>query len=118
MTDHSGHHAQSTDAERSRLLSVMQQHIGAAHGISAKDLAASVGSDERQVRRVISDLREDGYSICGTPGTGYFIASNAEELNACCEFLRSRALHSLRLEARLRNLALPDLIDQLRFVEV
>ena len=96
----------------------MQRHVGATHGIGVKALAERVMLSERRVRRVISDLREEGFSICGLPGTGYFIASNAEEMNACCEFLHQRAMHSLRLEAKLRRQALPDLINQLRFTEV
>jgi hypothetical protein len=52
--------------------------------------------------------------VCGHPATGYFIASNREELEETCQFLRSRAMHSLVLEAKLRGLPLADLVGQLR----
>ncbi|MCZ7655553.1 MAG: hypothetical protein M5R42_16810 [Rhodocyclaceae bacterium] len=50
----------------------------------------------------------------GTPRDGYYIAASGEELEATCQFLRSRAMHSLVLESRLRNVPLPDLIGQMK----
>src|SRR5690606_6758196 len=104
--------------EKQRLLQVMQHHVGARSGIGVKRLAELCCVDERRVRHIVSDLREEGFSVCGTPGAGYFIAANAQEVDDCCRFLRKRAMHSLRLEAKLRRQALPDLINQLRFTEV
>ena len=69
---------------------------------------------ERTLREVISAAREEGTAIVGTPETGYYIAVTAEELDECCRFLRSRAMHSLQIEARLRKVALPELLGQLR----
>lgn len=54
-----------------------------------------------------------GHAICGTPTDGYYIAATAEELNATCEFLHNRAMHSLTLESKLRKIPLSDLIGQL-----
>lgn len=110
------HHA--TPTERQILLRVMSRHVGALNGIPAKQLAITTGLDERRLRITVSDLREEGYAICAIPGTGYYMATTDEELGTCCQFLHQRAMHSLRLEARLRKLALPDLLEQLRFVEV
>jgi hypothetical protein len=108
----------STQAERQHLLAIMSRHVGAEKGINMEQLSKRMMLDARQCRRVITDLREEGHAICGKPTTGYYVAANAEDLDACCLFLRGRAMHSLRLEARLRHLALPDLINQLRFTEV
>ena len=55
----------------------------------------------------------DGVAVCGTPETGYYIAATAAELDQTCAFLRSRAMRSLTLEARLRQIPLPDLLGQL-----
>lgn len=93
---------------------VLSTRRGRAKGISVKLLAQLTGVHERGVRTAVSELREQGLAVCSHPSAGYWIADSAEELDDCCKFLRSRALHSLLLEARLRKVALPDLLDQLR----
>jgi hypothetical protein len=67
----------------------------------------------RGLRTMISELREDGHAICGTPRDGYYIAATPQELQETCEFLRERAMHSLHLESRLRKIPLADLLGQL-----
>jgi biotin operon repressor len=96
------------------LIAELQRHIGAARGISVEALAHVLDVNERQVRHLVSESREEGVAICAHPQHGYFIAETAEELEDCCAFLRGRALHSLRLEARLRKISLVDLLGQLR----
>lgn len=93
---------------------VLSTRRGRANGISVKLLAQLSGVHERGVRTAVSELREQGLAVCSHPSAGYWIADSAKELDDCCQFLRSRALHSLLLEARLRNVALPDLLGQLR----
>jgi len=101
-------------ATRHQLLSILSSHIGQDHGISARQLALALDVPERQIRSLVSDLREEGHAIAALPEAGYFIAQNAAELESCCAFLRSRALHSLRLEAQMRRISLADLVGQLR----
>lgn len=96
-----------------QLLSVLTRHIGKGNGIRVNRLAQILETHERQVRTLISDLRDEGHAICGTPAHGYYIAATAEELEETCAFLHERALHSLKLESRLRKIPLPDLIGQL-----
>lgn len=88
-------------------------HTGATNGVHGADLARALGMEIRLMRKVISQAREQGTAISGRPETGYFIASDAAELEECCAFLRSRAMHSLRIESRLRQIPLPDLLGQL-----
>lgn len=88
-------------------------HLGHDRGIRAADLARALGVRERVLRQLVSDAREDGIAIAGTPTDGYFLAETAEELEVCCNFLRSRALHSLHIEAQLRRIPLADLLGQL-----
>jgi hypothetical protein len=101
-------------------LNALGRHIGRAQGVKASHLVREIrgGFDddftERRLRNYISELREDGIAVCGHPSTGYFIAATSEELEESCQFLRSRAMHSLVLESRLRKIPLPDLIGQLR----
>ena len=94
-------------------LAVLSRHIGMGHGITAAALAAQLGIQPRQVRALVTELRLDGTAVCGTPGTGYYIAATADELETTCQFLRSRALHSLTLESRLRGVPLADLVGQM-----
>lgn len=94
-------------------LTVLSRHIGKGNGIGIRRLAAELNVEERQARKLVSDLREDGHAVCGTPKDGYYIAADAAELEETCEFLRGRAMHSLRLESRLRKIPLPDLLGQI-----
>ena len=96
------------------LLALLREHIGAGHGIGVAELAARLGITARRVRHLVSALREAGIDLGAHPTTGYYIAETPAELERCCVFLRARALHSLRLESRLRGIPLPDLIGQLR----
>jgi biotin operon repressor len=101
------------DPAKTQVLAVLAAHVGRGRGIGAHPLAETVGVTERRLRACISQLREEGVAVCGHPKSGYFIAATAEELEESCQFLRSRALHSLAIEARLRKIPLPDLIGQL-----
>jgi hypothetical protein len=100
-------------ATASQLLGTLAHHIGKGNGIGVKQLAQVHDIPERQVRHLISDLRDEGHAICGTPSDGYFVAATPKELQDTCDFLRRRALHSLGLEAKLRNIPLADLFGQL-----
>lgn len=104
----------ATTVNGTRLLLALTQHRGAANGIRAKDLAAALLITERAVREAVTELRMQGIGVGGRPETGYFIATSAAELEPTLQFIRSRAMTSLVLEARMRNVAVPDLIGQLR----
>lgn len=99
--------------DRAQLLNVMTSHVGGARGITAKSLATQLHCNERWIRSLMTQLREEGIAICGTPHGGYFVAATADELEETCSFLRRRALHSLQLESRLRKLPLAELLGQL-----
>ncbi len=100
---------------KAEVLNVLSRHQGCANGIRAKDLAAHLGIPTRRLRTLITELREqDGNAICGRPSTGYFLPLNGDELEETCRFLEHRALHSLRMLARMRRVSLPDLMGQLK----
>lgn len=98
---------------KDRLMTVLSRHIGRGRGIGVEALARTIGASARQVRKFVTELRNDGIAVCGTPQNGYYIAGTAEELEETCQFLRQRALHSLTLESRLRKVPLVDLVGQL-----
>lgn len=101
-------------ANKNELLTLLSRHIGEAAGITAEGITLAIGVPKRRVRALVSELRLDGVAVCGTPRDGYFIAATPEDLEATCKFLRSRALHSLLLESRLRNVPLEDMVGQMR----
>ncbi len=108
------HTSLKLDAIAIIVLHHLQSRKGKRQGISAAALSAATGLAERTQRSAISLLREAGHAVVGTPETGYYMATNADELNECCAFLRSRAMHSLTIEARLKRLSLPELLGQMR----
>ncbi len=96
------------------LVRVLSARIGRASGVSVLRLACELECTERHIRKLVTAARTDGIAICGRPSSGYFIAANAQELEDTCRFLRSRAMRSLQLEAKLRRVPLEDLIGQMR----
>jgi hypothetical protein len=102
-------------ASKTEVLNALSRHQGRGNGIGAKRLAEQLDMPPRLLRKRISELRDgDGVAICGTPSTGYFMAVAPEELQASCDFLEHRALHSLRLLSRMKKVSLPDLLGQLK----
>lgn len=102
-------------SNKTQLLNALALHQGRDRGIAARALAETMGVPQRQLRRLISRCRdEDGVAICGHPSTGYYMAVTPEELQESCAFLEHRALHSLRLLSRMKNVSLPDLLGQLK----
>lgn len=99
---------------RHQFLQVLSWHTGQAYGITARELADKCGITEREVRRLVSELRDEGIAICAHPTTGYFIANTPAELDMACKYLRRRALHSLTLESRMRRISMADLLGQLK----
>lgn len=96
------------------LINALNGHVGRERGITARHLCARLDVPERRVRQLITEARECGYGICGTPRDGYYMAANAEELHETIEFLKHRALCSLSLASRLSNTPLAELVGQLK----
>lgn len=95
------------------LMAAMLNHCGKDKAVSSRELAFKVGVTERMVRQLVTECRHDGTAICGHPKSGYFMASNQQELEETLDFLRHRALTSLKLASVLGNIPLGDLIGQL-----
>lgn len=96
------------------LLNALAAHQGSGAGITACNLARQLDIAPRTLRHLISRARdEEGFAICGTPSTGYYMATTAEELHSSCEFLIHRAMKSLTLASRMRKVSLAVLAGQL-----
>ena len=96
------------------LMAYLSAHIGRDKGVKAVDIASWFNWKARAVRTYITELREQGHAICGHPNTGYYVAEKPEEIEEVCAFLHARAMTSLMLIARIKKIALPELLGQLR----
>lgn len=100
-------------SSKHQLLNLLSRHQGCEAGIGARALATELAIPQRQLRKLVSECREEGIAICGHPATGYFMATTPEELQQTCAFLEHRAMHSLRRLSRMKKVSLPDLMGQL-----
>lgn len=100
-------------ATKHDLMAAMVYCTGKHKGISCKKLAQKMDIPERQVRLLVTECREDGVAICGNPSTGYYIAEGPQDVQETIEFLKDRAMHSLKLASTLSKIPLPDLLGQL-----
>ena len=102
------------------VLAALAHHIGAANGVRVDLLVCEITGNpvhdavaERQLRNVVVQLRLEGHHVCAHPARGYFLAANAEELDATCTFLYERAMTTLTQIAAMKRISLPDLRGQL-----
>lgn len=109
---------QEHDINPESVLSALQSRVGAVNGITATQLVIEMtdrtsAADERRLRDCVVFLRHQGHPVCATPGDGYFIAANDDELNETCQFLYGRAMTGLQQVSAMKKKALPDLAGQL-----
>jgi hypothetical protein len=101
------------------VLDALRSYVGAANGISAADLVASItgrrsAADERRLRQVVEALRIAGHRVCADPAHGYHLAANGDELDKTCLFLHARAMTSITQIAAMKRVQVPELRGQLR----
>lgn len=106
---------------REEFLRVMQLHIGAENGASVRQIVQEIRLDlvpvpgaERQVRKIVEELRREGEHICAHPTRGYFMARTAKELEETCEYLTHRAMTTLTQVSGMKRVSVPDLVGQMR----
>ncbi|MCR6661859.1 MAG: hypothetical protein NVV60_01595 [Luteimonas sp.] len=101
------------------VLEALLRRVGPANGASAKQLASEVlgtvaeAADERRLRQVIEQLRNEGHPVCATPEEGYHHAADAADLSRTCHYLMRRATTTVRQVAAMQRVAMPDLYGQL-----
>jgi hypothetical protein len=115
----------SFDEAAGRLLQVLAMHVGREHAIDMGELYTRVFgkainhkiNESRDLRRLVTALRRKGIPIGSTSkrdGGGYYLVRASSELDEYCSALRQRALRALVMEARLRKIALPELLGQMQ----
>lgn len=98
--------------QTAQLLNALSRHLGSGQGIRADDLARELHRSARQIRKGISALRDEGVAVCGTPITGYYIATTPEELRQTLAFHKKRLEHEARIVRHLEALCTPALMGQ------
>jgi len=79
--------------DKHSFLTAMAHHLGKERGITASKLVTfitnkpSTARVERQLRELIVQLRNEGFHVCGYPGTGYYMAKDD---HATCITARSQ----------------------------
>lgn len=98
------------DIAKHHVLAELQRHVGADEGIHMRDLVGRIlntvlvtDAHERKVRELITELRNEGHQICAHPGSGYYIAANAKELDDTCRFLLERSQSSVDQVCAMRR---------------
>lgn len=111
-------------AVKTRLYQVLTQHVGRSKRIGMGELFEKVFregwknriNDTRRLRKLITELRDDGVPVCSSVARGrhgYWIASAGSELSDYCQNIRKKALGLLAQEARLRKKSMSELLGQL-----
>lgn len=108
------------DITKDQVLAELQRHNGREEGIHIHDLVARITNsllggpaEERKVRKLIEELRTEGYPICALPDTGYFMAASTRDLNETCAFLVARADTTVQQIAAMKKREAPDLYEAL-----
>ena len=112
------------DRATARLMTILARHVGREKAIDAGVLHEQVFgqevrhkiNDTRALRQLITELRRQGVpigSISSKDGGGYYLMAAGSEMEDYCARIRRRALRALAMEAKLRNLGLPDLVGQI-----
>ena len=110
---------------KAKLLAELSRHIGKHNAIGMGELYSRVFdkswghkiNDTRQIRRVVTTLRNEGVPICSASDCntgGYYLASAGSELENYCSRIRRRGLQALMMEAKIRRTALPELLGQIQ----
>lgn len=116
----------SNETVKARLLAELTRHIGRPRAIGMGELHEKVLgrpaghkiNGTRRLRKLITELREDGVAICSTAetdGGGYYLASpGGSEFERYCAGLRAAGLRKLALEARIRKRTLPGILSEIQ----
>jgi hypothetical protein len=103
------------------ILRILEIHKGRENALPRKELVEFVNNglplfpvNERHIRHVIKHLQSQHGEGIGSCAKGYFMAQTPEELEQVCAYYDSYALSSLHVSARLRRMALPELLGQMK----
>lgn len=108
-----------------RLMEILSRHVGEEKAIDMGELYERVYEEPyshkinhtRTLRKLVTKLRHKGVpigSVSKRNAGGYYLVRAGSELDAYCSRLRRRALNALVMEAKLRRMAMPELLGQIQ----
>jgi hypothetical protein len=110
---------------KNKVMIELAHHVGKQNAIGMAELFEVVFgepwahriNDTRDLREIITDLRDEGTPICsavGTSGGGYYLAAAKSELADYLGAQERKALKILSRNSRMRRITLPDYLGQIR----
>ncbi len=116
---------EDVEKARTRLLLVMTRHAGPNKKIGMGELYEQVFdrqyhhriNDTRQLRYIITNLRNDGVPIVSNSSAtngGYWLAASASEITLYCAKGQRQAIGMLARIAKMKDVSLPEYLGQMR----
>ena len=109
-----------------KVMATLAGHVGEQHAIGLPALTEKVfgqpcddpynGADARRLRNAIDSLQKEGKKICSRArkeGGGYWLAAAASQYQDNIDRLKRAGLKKLAKAARMENIGLPRLLNQL-----
>jgi hypothetical protein len=109
-----------------KVMAVLGDHVGEPKAIGMADLAEKVfgrpvddpynDPNARQLRRLIDALQKEGREICSRvrkEGGGYYLSAAASQYQKNIDRIKKAGLKKLAKAARMENIGLPKLLNQL-----
>lgn len=90
------------DATDSCLEYLKKYHNGEQNAASSKQLEAAFSLSNRQIRHMVSGLRNENHPICSSD-KGYFYSDNPFEIQRCIRHLEHRANEIVKVKEGLEN---------------
>lgn len=114
-----------TEQRKGLLKDEMMDHIGRQNAIGMAELYEIICgrewtnriNDTREIRKLITALRNEGRPICSISnrnGGGYYLAAAGSELEEYLKNNERRALRILARNSKIKKVALPEYLGQVR----
>ena len=114
-----------TAENRLRVMTILNQHVGAANAVSMTELFELVFdrpwddhvNSTRDLRKLITAMRDDGMAICSISskdGGGYYQPAAGSEMIDYLRKMERRALCILKRNSQMKKISLPEYLGQLK----
>lgn len=116
--------AERKDFYKLTVLGILSRHVGREKAIGMGELYEETFgepwhhriNDTRELRRIITELRDDGTPICSvsSPSSpGYYLAAAGSEERNYIDRLKGQAIRKLTRAAKIEKISLPELLGQM-----
>lgn len=66
-------------------------NVGIDKAVKQDYIKQRTGLSKREIRRIIQELRREGYPICSSTYDGYWLAKTKQDLNICIDQILAQA---------------------------